>query len=127
MGLVKGFSLRPQNSYGRALLPLVNHQVPVVCLDRRVADMDLDSVLVDNVAGAWLAVSHLVALGHRRIRSIGGRPLTPESERLAGYRQGLATHAIPEDPELVRRGDSLQPSGYTDITDRSTIGWSMCP
>jgi LacI family transcriptional regulator len=69
--------------------------------------MDLDSVLVDNVAGARLAVAHLVALGHRRIEYIGGRPRTPEYERLAGYRQGLTAHAIPEDPDLVRRGDSL--------------------
>jgi LacI family transcriptional regulator len=110
---IDGIIILPVTTSGRALLPLIKEQVPVVCLDRRVDDMDLDSVLVDNVAGARLAVSHLVALGHRRIGYIGGRPLTPEFERLAGYRQGLAAHTIPEDPDLVRRGDSLQPSGYT--------------
>jgi len=110
---IDGIIILPVTTSGRALLPLVKHQVPVVCLDRRVDDMDLDSVLVDNVAGAVMAVSHLVALGHRRIGYIGGRPLTPECERLAGYRQGLAAHTIPEVPDLVRRGDSLQPSGYT--------------
>ena len=121
---IDGIIILPVTTSGRALLPLVKHQVPVVCLDRRVDDMDLDSVLVDNVAGAVMAVSHLVALGHRRIGYIGGRSLTPECERLAGYRQGRAVRAIPEDPDLVRRGASLQPSGYTDITDSLTIGWS---
>jgi hypothetical protein len=53
VGLVKSFSLRPQKSCGRALLPLVNHQVPVVCLGRRVDDMDLISVLTDSSTIGW--------------------------------------------------------------------------
>jgi len=86
---------------GRALLPLVTHQVPVVCLNRRVYDLDLDVALVDNVAGAILAVSHLAALGHRRIGYINGRPVTPGIERLEGYRQGLAAYDLPRPPTAI--------------------------
>jgi LacI family transcriptional regulator len=44
-----------------------DHGVPVVLLDRHSADLDADSVVVDNEAAAHLAVTHLLELGHREI------------------------------------------------------------
>ena len=111
---IDGIIILPVTESGRPLLPLVGHDIPVVCLDRRVYDLDLDVVLVDNVAGARLAVAHLAALGHRRIGYIGGRPVTPGIERLEGYRLGLEEHGILADPDLARDGDSMRESGYRE-------------
>lgn len=111
---IDGMIILPVTASGQALLPLIDHGVPVICLDRRVGDVDLDTVLVDNVAGAALAVAHLTALGHRRIAIIGGLPSTPGSERLAGYKQALATAGIPEDQDLVRCGDYKEAGGYAE-------------
>lgn len=86
--------------------------VPVVCVDRRLSRVITDTVVVDNVRGAYDAVDHLVRLGHQRIGFIEGRPeISTSQERLQGYRQALAAHGIPLDETLVRRGDSRQASG----------------
>ncbi len=111
---IDGIIILPVTTSGAVLLPLLRHQVPVVCLDRRVEDVEIDSVLVDNVEGAMMAVAHLVALGHRRIGYIGGRLVTPGLERLEGYRRGLAAHGLAEDPALTRQGDSMQESGHRE-------------
>jgi len=111
---IDGIIILPVTASGRPLLPLVGHEIPVVCLDRRVYDLDLDVVLVDNVVGARLAVAHLAALGHRRIGYIGGRPVTPGIERREGYRLGLEEYGIPADPDLARDGDSMRESGYRE-------------
>jgi LacI family transcriptional regulator len=56
---------------------------------------------------------HLLALRHRRIGFITGRmDIACSHDRLKGYRDGLAEVGLYFDPELVREGDYLQPSGF---------------
>jgi LacI family transcriptional regulator len=75
----------------------------LVFVDRPPRFIDADAVLSDNAGGAEVAVSHLVAAGHRRIGFIGDRPvLSTAADRLRGYEQALARHAIDPDPALVR-------------------------
>jgi LacI family transcriptional regulator len=81
----------------------------LVYVDRSPELFDADVVLIDNAGAARVAVEHLVAAGHRRIGFLGERQrIWTARERLAGYRDGLARHGIPYDPELVRveLGDS---------------------
>jgi DNA-binding LacI/PurR family transcriptional regulator len=56
--------------------------------------------LVDDVAAARVAVEHLLALGHRRIASVGGDPRTsgPARRRAEGYRQALAAAGLAPEP-----------------------------
>lgn len=77
---------------------------PTVCVDRPAAFREVDSVTVDNLDGARLAVRHLVAHGHRRIAFLGdlGTIWTAEQRRL-GYLEGLAAEGIPHDAGLVRQ------------------------
>lgn len=72
-----------------------------------------NSVVPDDVYGASLAVSHLIALGHRRIAYING----PESwhssrKRLAGYRAELAANHLEPGPGFIQPGDWEIPGGY---------------
>lgn len=46
---------------------------PVVFIDRVAAGLDADAVVVDDEAGAGLAVEHLIVHGHRRIAYVGDR------------------------------------------------------
>src|SRR2546426_554312 len=48
--------------------------LPLVSIDRSLFALGIDSVLVDNVAGARKAVEHLITLGHRRIGVVTGIP-----------------------------------------------------
>jgi LacI family transcriptional regulator len=77
--------------------------VALVFVDRPPRFIDADSVVSDNVGGARTAVSHLIAAGHRRIGFLGDQPqIFTATERLRGYREALAQHGIPEEPELIR-------------------------
>src|SRR2546430_13921270 len=70
--------------------------LPLVSIDRSLFALGIDSVLVDNVAGARKAVEHLITLGHRRIGVVTGIPgITTTEERLTGYKQALEAHGIP--------------------------------
>jgi LacI family transcriptional regulator len=78
---------------------------PVVAVDHNVRSSGLPTVDSENFLGAAAAVEHLLALGHRRIGFVGGRP-DLESARLreSAYRHALEQAGIPFDPELVREG-----------------------
>ncbi|AHG93772.1 regulatory protein LacI (plasmid) [Gemmatirosa kalamazoonensis] len=86
--------------------------LPIVCVDRRMPSLAVDTVVADNVRGAAEAVEHLLDVGHRRIGFVGGRPdLSTSRERYEGYQRALAERDVAVDPSLVRFGDSRQESG----------------
>jgi len=94
------------------LAELVAAGVPLVLLDRVVAGVDADSVLVRNVAGAQAAVGHLVALGHRRVGVVTDSPdITSSAERIEGYRRALRGAGIADDPDLISIGGPTQADG----------------
>ncbi len=77
---------------------------PMVFVDRPAAFLDADTVTVDNRAGAWTAVQHLAAHGHRRIAFLGDlHSIWTAAERHHGYLNGLAAAGIPPDLRLVRQ------------------------
>jgi LacI family transcriptional regulator len=64
---------------------------PVVLVDRDGSDTPFDSVAVDDVAGARLAVDHLCAIGRRRIAFVSGpTELRQVRDRLRGAREAVA-------------------------------------
>ncbi len=64
--------------------------VPVVLLDHEVAEPTFASVSVDDVQGGYLAVSHLLAQGRRRIAFVGGPSSVRQvADRLAGARRAV--------------------------------------
>ena len=95
--------------------PLVNRlledRIPFVSVGRH-EDPRVSYVDVDNVAGARMAVEHLIRQGHRRIATITG-PLNMAAgqDRLAGYKAALAAHHIPLDEDLVVEGDFTEGGG----------------
>lgn len=69
---------------------LIEPQLPLVLIDRRLPGLSVDCVVADNLGGAYRAVEHLLALGHRRIACVS-LPDQPSSvaERIRGYQQAL--------------------------------------
>jgi LacI family transcriptional regulator len=92
---------------------LKEHDLPYVIIDHRRDTGDEPSVTATNRKGVLDAMRHLLALGHRRIGFITGRmDIVCSLDRLQGYRDGLNEVGLNFDPELVREGDFLQPSGF---------------
>ena len=86
---------------------LAELQAPLVLVDPVTEPIaDLPSIGADNRWGARAATEHLIALGHRRIATITGRPTALCTwQRLDGYRAALAHAGLPIDPALIAEGD----------------------
>jgi LacI family transcriptional regulator len=90
---------------------LAHSSVPVVLIDANHDSLTaLNRVIVDDVAGGWMATQHLIDLGHRRIGYISD-PLetvmnfTSSRHRYQGYRQALAAAGIPYRPDYHGQGE----------------------
>jgi GntR family transcriptional regulator, arabinose operon transcriptional repressor len=96
---------------------LVDEGFPLVLIDRHIVGLSIDAVLPDNVGGAFMAVSHLIELGHRRIAFISSDNLSTTSvlERLQGYQQALRASDIPAELDLVfTRLPAIPPDGVDE-------------
>ncbi|MFZ5825723.1 MAG: LacI family DNA-binding transcriptional regulator [Bacillota bacterium] len=94
--------------------PLIPHlqqlQIPYVVTTKHETSPFVD---VDNASGAYMAVTHLIHLGHRRIGLVNGPlGLANSRERQRGYQQALEHAGIPFDPDLVVSGQFGEDSGY---------------
>lgn len=80
----------------------IDHGLVVVSLDRPLEGVDVDTVTIDNEAGARAATSEFLAAGHRRIAALGNDArLWTMQQRHSGYVRALAEAGVAEDPDLV--------------------------
>ena len=79
---------------------------------RELNSDSVSSVMVDNEAGAHLAIEHLYSLGHRKIAFIRGpKVLGDAAPRWRGVRSFARSVRLPIDPALVAElPDSLAPN-----------------
>jgi LacI family transcriptional regulator len=78
--------------------------VAVVEVDRRLATVPCDAVVIDNERGARDATAHLLAAGHRRIGLlVVDTDWTSDAGRLEGYRNAHAEAGVALDERLIVR------------------------
>ncbi|MDP9830250.1 DNA-binding LacI/PurR family transcriptional regulator [Kineosporia succinea] len=79
--------------------------VPLVLLGEHDFDGRYDHVAIDNEQAAFDAVSHLVAIGRRRIAAIGVQPqesyATPQ-QRTAGFQRALGDAGLPMEARYLQ-------------------------
>jgi DNA-binding LacI/PurR family transcriptional regulator len=93
-----------------ARIALAQSGTPVVALLDRSPDPAVPAVRIDNEAGAYLAVRHLIELGHRRIAHVTIRAEPPaddeqtaSADRFRGYCRALREAGL--DDELLLTAD----------------------
>jgi len=75
--------------------------------------LPVDTVAIDNRAGAKALADELVQLGHRQFAVLAGpSTLLTATDRLAGFRQGLGAHGITLSPECIVPGEFTRDGGY---------------
>ena len=86
---------------------------PYVFVHRFIGAKATNSIVPDNDDGVFLAVRHLVSLGHRRIGYINGPDGYPVAQqRLQAYKEELAAQNLEFDPKLIDKGDWEYEGGY---------------
>jgi LacI family transcriptional regulator len=86
--------------------------IPIVFFDRANDDLGIDSVVIDDYKGAFMATEHLIAQGYKRIAHISGpQHLKNFYDRLKGYLGALQANKIKADPSLIYHGNVSIASG----------------
>ncbi|HVP79067.1 MAG TPA: LacI family DNA-binding transcriptional regulator [Thermodesulfobacteriota bacterium] len=99
------------------IIGLAEEEFPIILVNRRtyhpIVRDKVDYVGVDNLRGGFLAVEHLIKLGHERIGVIGGSSESSVGfERLEGGKKALAAYSLEGAGDYFLEGDFLRGSGY---------------
>lgn len=90
--------------------------IPVVVSIRELENLTCDYVGLNYRVGAYMAVTHLLKKGHKRIAFIGGiSDSTTWSERLKGYEQAHEEKEIAIDEELILDSEPTREGGLKVI------------
>src|SRR5258705_319698 len=93
---------RERTLFDQMLADAAAAEVPLVLMNRLAPDYSFPSVSVDNEQGARMAVTHLARLGHTRIAHVAGpQEASTGISRLRGFRDGMATHGLAVDDDLI--------------------------
>ncbi|HLU04349.1 MAG TPA: LacI family DNA-binding transcriptional regulator [Advenella sp.] len=120
-------TMREYNVDGLLLCPAINTpvaairslnqlRIPFVFLSRYVKGVKADFVGNDNHKGLYLATSHLLSQGHRRVAMVCSNELTSTGrERLSGYIQALQDNGLAVDQNLIYEAAPTRKNGYLAI------------
>jgi len=91
-------------------------RIPVVSIERKLVDYNIDSVVVDNKRGGSMATAHLIEYGCKKIVHITG-PVNSSMafDRLKGYKDELLKNGLKVDDSLILNGDFSPLSGYQAV------------
>ena len=86
--------------------------IPVVMVNRVINSFTCDSVLLDNFKAGYLAATHLIGLGHRRIAFVKGPGNSASSmQRYEGFCQAMSNAGLTVEPANVFQGDLTMKTG----------------
>jgi LacI family transcriptional regulator len=99
------------------LLRVKEHHIPIVLFDR-AADIDISSVIINDVDSARQVTHYLINEGARRIAFLGGsNQMKQTADRKHGYLEALRERNIPIRKELVKCHDASINSGLSDTLE----------
>ncbi|HSV31998.1 MAG TPA: LacI family DNA-binding transcriptional regulator [Atribacteraceae bacterium] len=92
--------------------------IPITFLARYLKTYGGSRVIFDDYHAGYMATSHLVKKGHKKIAHIAGSPGTSCTEdRLEGYNKALERSGIPVDPTLIFYTNSMLEEGKKATLD----------
>lgn len=90
--------------------------VPLVVLDTYFEELNCDSVLINNVQGAYLATNYLVGRGLKTVGYLhSSYPIGNFAERADGYYKALRSHRMPTDHPYVHKLTPSVEGAYGDM------------
>lgn len=95
---------------------LVKSGFPCMMCNRHMSYNKNNFVVTDNIKGSYLAVNHLIKLGHKRICYVSGpTEFSTAQERLIGYKQALQEAGIAYNENLVLQGGFKKDPAYNAV------------
>ena len=117
---------------------LLDRDIPLVFYDRICTGVSASHVVVDDYAGSFMGVSHLIETGCKRVAFFGSAMnLQIVQNRYNGYKDALFKHGIAIDEHFVRKCDNRHdaeivtpvllgsdnpPDGFFAVNDDTALG-----
>lgn len=94
-------------------------QCPCVIIGREIANPFVSTVVTDNIHGSFLAIEHLIQLGHTKIAFIiGPHRYIDSHQRFMGSKRALEQYKIALDEEMIEKEQEVgwgPESGYNSM------------
>jgi len=111
-----GFILHTPEVINLIIDELKRKEFPVVFKHQNSEYSEYSSVDINNYLGGYLATSHLIELGHKKISILWAVPEVEEArERMRGYRQAHSDNGLKVDESLIITGHYSQEFGYEAV------------
>jgi len=108
---VDGILLVPADSSSGSIDFVKRQNTPVVVIDRRVKDGNVDVVRGDSEGGAFQLTQYLIDLGHQRITLLSGpQKVSTSVDRVRGYQKAMHENGLGEYIDFFY-GEYTQESG----------------
>lgn len=114
---VDGILLIPNSQSGPTIQRLRQSGMPFVLMSRYLSEGEADSVVCDEVEGAYLATRHLIESGRRRLGYIASRRVVFSSERrLSGFLRACDEAGIPPaDREIYEASRNIMDTRQMEV------------
>jgi DNA-binding LacI/PurR family transcriptional regulator len=109
---VAGIILSPTRQTADNFSEISELNIPMVVIDRRVSNVEVDNILIDNVQAAHTITTHLIEHGYRRIGAIFGIGSTTGRERREGFVQALKAYDQQPSTDLVKYANPRENDGF---------------
>lgn len=88
---------------------IIEKNIPLVFFDRVAEEIETDKVVIDDEAGAYKAVIHLLRSGKKRIVHLAGPPqLAIARNRLSGYLKAMKEYRLTPSGEDIVKCDDIE-------------------
>ncbi|MCX5770066.1 MAG: LacI family DNA-binding transcriptional regulator [Candidatus Hydrogenedentes bacterium] len=111
--MVDGIAIAPCGLRCDHIVSAKEEKFPIVCVDGYFPDSGVPYVISDHIAGARMAVRHLLENGHSEIAFVQGYPDVQVSyDRLGGFKAELADYGIAVKDHMIVGEQFSYQSGY---------------
>ena len=114
---IAGIILSPTIKASSRFEGILQMNIPLAVIDRRVTGFDVDNISIDNAFLAEKAVTHLCENGYQRIAGIFGDGSTTGRERHQGYLNALKKAGLNSPKERIRFVGPREETGYRTAID----------
>jgi DNA-binding LacI/PurR family transcriptional regulator len=107
-----GIILAPTGTLAKLFPPELADAGPMVVIDRKVRDVAIDSVIIDNFEAARTLSKHMLSHGYRRIAGLFGANSITGQERRRGFEAAMRTAGVPLDEDLIINLPAKEADGH---------------
>ena len=112
---VDGILITPVQADSLAINILKARKIPFFVMNAKSEEPDVSWIDSDNLSGSYMAVQHLLKLGHRRFICLYSNKLQGTRDRLEGFKRGIVEKGLQVSDQVLLGDAAFREDGYNLI------------